>query len=245
MKLNCDMGESLGVDTINQDADIMPYVHQTNIACGFHASDPQVMQATITLAVQNKVSIGAHPSYPDRENFGRQPMALNEQEIINIVHYQVGALKALCHAQGAKVDYVKPHGALYNTMMQDESVFIALLKAVSTFSPTLPLMVMANSQREHYLSLAKKFNVPLIFEAFCDRAYTDDGQLQKRSEEGAVHNSLDKIIQQATQLIESKSVTTVFGKVLNLQADTLCIHGDTNLAVDSVKAIRSLLEREM
>ena len=233
------MGE--GVSPPDTDAQIMPFVHQSNIACGFHASDPQIMYHTIALAVNHQVSIGAHPGYPDRANFGRKKMQMSEQEIINMVQYQVGALKALCHAQRAKVNYIKPHGALYNTMMQDHTVFVALLKAASNFSPTLPLMMMATVNNEPYEALAKEYGVSLIFEAFCDRAYTDEGQLQSRAEEGAVYSSLDKIITQAKQLIEQQSLTTVTGKILQIKADTLCIHGDGALAIDSVRAIRELL----
>ena len=235
------MGEGFGVWSMGADAELMPYIDMANIACGFHASDPQIMSRTVALAVEHQVSIGAHPSYPDLLGFGRRKMSLSATEIENIILYQVGALQAICIAQGASLAYVKPHGALYNTMMEDEIVYTAVLSAMRALKLDVPLMVMANQNSELFMEKAQAFNVRLLFEAFCDRAYNDSGHLQSRAQEGAVYDCVERIHQQAKQLITQQSVTTVSGRVLNIQADTLCIHGDSPLAVDAVKSIRSLL----
>jgi len=262
MKLNCDMGESFGAWKMGADAEIMPYVDMSNIACGFHASDPQVMNHTVTFAVHHNVAIGAHPGYPDLAGFGRKEMAFSEEELVNIVLYQVGALQAICRAHHTTVDYVKPHGALYNTMMRDRSVYKALLKAVAALSPalppalsstlspttapsiiapTIPLMIMATPDHLEYKKMADEYGVTLLLEAFCDRAYTDEGLLQSRKIDGAVYQNIDTIISQAKKLIIERTLTTCTGNSLSINADTLCIHGDGALALESVQRIRELL----
>ncbi|MGS2717968.1 5-oxoprolinase subunit PxpA [Eionea flava] len=245
MKLNCDMGESFGAWHLGNDTQIMPYIDMSNIACGFHASDPQVMAQTIKLAQQHDVAIGAHPGYPDLQGFGRKAMLFTFDELVNIVVYQVGALQALCAANNVSVSYVKPHGALYNTMMTDSEVYRAVLTAVASISPTTPLMIMAtdeaSTQYQQYTMLAQTMCVPLLFEAFCDRAYTDEGLLQSRKIDGAVYDDVERIVSQAEQLIAQQSVTSCTGKKLKVKADSLCIHGDGALALPSVKRIREIL----
>jgi UPF0271 protein len=245
MKLNCDLGDSFGTWTLGCDAEIMPYVDMSNIACGFHASDPQVMARTVALSVQHNVAIGAHPGYPDLQGFGRKAMAFSFAELVNITLYQIGALQAICAANNTSVSYVKPHGALYNTMMQDIDVYRAVLTAVSTVNPKIPLMIMATAETsanyQAYVELAKQLTVPLLFEAFCDRVYTDEGALQSRQIKGAVYNNIDSIVDQATQLITQHSVTSCTGKILSVKADSICIHGDGALALLSVKRIRDIL----
>jgi 5-oxoprolinase (ATP-hydrolysing) subunit A len=241
MKLNCDMGESYGPWKMGVDAEVMPYVDMSNIACGFHASDPQIMSKTVSLAVKHHVSIGAHPGYPDLLGFGRKEIKFSVDELINIVLYQVGALQAICGSHGASVDYVKPHGALYNVMMKDVDTYTALVKAVSLLKAKIPLMIMATPNHKMYLEIAEKFDVPLLFEAFCDRAYMDDGSLQPRQEKGSVFHDVGLIEAQAKSLIEDKKVKTVTGKTLDLVADTICIHGDGSLALTSAQKIRDML----
>jgi UPF0271 protein len=241
MKLNCDMGESYGPWKMGADAEVMPYVDMANIACGFHASDPQIMSSTVALAVKHGVSIGAHPGYPDLLGFGRKEIKFTPAELINITLYQVGALQAICWAHGVDVDYVKPHGALYNVMMREEGTYTALVKAVSLMPSGIPLMIMAAPDNQRYIDIADKFTVPLLFEAFCDRAYMDDGSLQSRQEEGAVFSHVDTITKQARSLIVDKQVITTSGKAMNIVADTLCIHGDGSLAVASAQKIRDVL----
>lgn len=240
MKLNCDMGESFGAWTMGADTEIMPLIDMANIACGFHASDPQIMQKTVALAVEHNVTIGAHPSYPDLLGFGRKVMSFSPQELINIVLYQVGALQALCHAQGTQVAYVKPHGALYNQMMKDEATFIAVVKAVALLEGELPLMIMAMPDNTEHIRIAEQYHVSLLFEAFCDRAYDDNGNLVSRQIAGAVFSDVEKITAQASQFINQQSVTTLSGHTLPIHADTLCIHGDSDLALPSAQAIRAI-----
>jgi UPF0271 protein len=230
---------------MGSDTDIMPYVDMSNIACGFHASDPQVMARTVALAVQHNVAIGAHPGYPDLQGFGRKEMTFSFGELVNITLYQIGALQAICAANNTSVSYVKPHGALYNTMMRDITVFRAVLTAVSTVKPSIPLMIMATAEtsasHQAYVALAQDLGVPLLFEAFCDRAYTDEGALESRQIKGAVYDDIDRIVNQATQLITQQSVISYNGNVLPVKADSICIHGDGELALLSVKRIRDVL----
>jgi UPF0271 protein len=242
MKINCDMGESFGAWTKGADAEIMPLIDMANIACGFHASDPHTMYHTIALAMTHQVTIGAHPGYPDLLGFGRNDMDLSSQELINMLLYQVGALQALCHAQATRVAYIKPHGALYHRMMQDEKVFTSIVQSVAMLEGNLALMVMALPDNTMHQRIAKQYQVPLLLEAFCDRAYADDGSLQSRKKEGAVFTDMERIRSQAKQLIQQQSVISVSGKRLPIQANTLCIHGDSDLAVISAQAINALCD---
>lgn len=241
MKLNCDMGEGFGPWKMGADELIMPHIDMANIACGFHASDPQIMSHTVALAKKNDVAIGAHPGYPDLHGFGRRDMNFSETELINIVAYQVGALESICNIQDVCVSYVKPHGALYNMMMRDDDIYVAMLKAMKALAKPVPLMIMATNNNGHYRQIADKHNATLLFEAFCDRAYTEQGQLVPRKIEGAVHETIDQIERQSTLLIKDQSVETLAGTRLTVEAETLCIHGDSSLALDSVTRIRKVI----
>ena len=233
------MGESFGAWPMGADEAIMPYIDMANIACGFHAGDPQIMDKTVALAVEHNVTIGAHPGYPDLLGFGRKVLSFSESEITNIVLYQVGALQGICTQHKAELAYIKPHGALYNVMMRDITVFSAIVKAAAFVK--LPLMIMATPDNHKHIELAQSLGVDLWFEGFCDRAYTENGHLQSRQEQGAVHQTLELIIEQAQQIIEQQTVKTTSGKNLPLKADSLCIHGDSHLALASVKALREVL----
>lgn len=239
MKLNCDMGESFGAWSMGADEAVMPFIDMANIACGFHAGDPQIMDRTVALAVEHNVIVGAHPGYPDLLGFGRKPISLSEQEITNIVLYQVGALQGICSRHRTEVNYIKPHGALYNMMMRNITIFNAIVRAAALVN--LPLMMMATPSNHKHIELAQSLGVSLLFEAFCDRAYTNEGHLQSRKEQGAVHQTLELIVNQARQIIEQQNVLTNSGERLPLIADALCIHGDSHLALASVKEIRKLL----
>ncbi|CZF86435.1 5-oxoprolinase subunit PxpA [Grimontia marina] len=226
MKLNCDMGESFGAWTMGKDAEVMPCIDMASIACGFHASDPVTMQKTVALAFEHGVTIGAHPGYPDLMGFGRRKFDCTDEELYAWLGYQIGALKGICRQQKAIVDYVKPHGALYNTMMKDMAVLKTVMRAVKAAAPGCPLVVMAIPERQPILDLAAEVGIDVMFEAFSDRAYDDEGFLVDRRIEGAVHGSADAIIKQVQQIVEHGSVTTLSGKTLKVDADTLCIHGD-------------------
>ncbi|WP_214000540.1 5-oxoprolinase subunit PxpA [Arsukibacterium sp.] len=242
MLLNCDLGESYGSWTMGLDSQVMPYIDQANIACGFHAGDPDVMQRTLQLAKQHGVAIGAHPAYPDLNGFGRRSMHCSHNEIINLIHYQVAALDGMAQCHGLSLSYVKPHGALYNDMMSKPAVWQAVLQAIASFHKPLKLMLLADNNRQRYQQQASELKVELLFEAFADRRYTDEGKLTPRSENGAVlHGS--EVLAQVSELINDGSVTTATGQRLALNADTLCVHGDNPGAIAQVAQIRALLSR--
>lgn len=241
MKLNCDMGESFGQWQLGQDKAVMPHVDMANIACGFHASDPLIMQRTVTLAKQYNVAVGAHPGYPDLAGFGRRHLQCSPEEIQALVLYQIGALAAFCRQQHMPLSYVKPHGALYNDMMQDEVILIAVLQGIAAFNSELPLMLMAQTDNFRNQALAAQYGVSLIFEAFADRRYTDAGLLQDRSQAGAVFTNQKQIIAQAIQLKEQGCVTSNNGRIIKLNADTLCVHGDNQQSIQVIQKIKQAL----
>ncbi|MBC7006003.1 5-oxoprolinase subunit PxpA [Photobacterium sp. BZF1] len=242
MKLNCDMGESFGSWTMGKDADVMPYIDMANIACGFHASDPDHMAKTIQLAVEDNVAIGAHPGYDDKSGFGRRSIPHSAEEITRLVAYQIGALDALCQLYGGGVSYVKPHGALYNDMMAQPWIFEAIVSAVSDLNQyrTLPLklMILARRNNQHYKELAAQRNVELLFEGFADRAYDSEGLLVPRAEAGSVYHDSQRIRQQVAELAKGR-VTTIDGQTLTLDVDTVCVHGDND---ESIAVVRQLAE---
>ncbi|MFZ5466096.1 MAG: 5-oxoprolinase subunit PxpA [Pseudomonadota bacterium] len=266
LKLNCDLGEGFGPWTMGEDEAVMPLIDQANIACGFHASDPLTMRRTVRLALKHGVGIGAHPGYPDLLGFGRRSMPVEHDELVALLRYQVGALDAIARAEGGRVDYVKPHGALYNDMMRTPHVLRAMLEAVAGMDGGLALMVLCHADNTHAQGLAGEYGVPLLFEAFADRAYEPDGSLRPRGQPGAVHAEVAAIIEQALRLahgeplpLTAPSGTTLArhkaspagrnpgmdsaedGTSLVLQADSLCVHGDTPQALAALRAIREAL----
>ena len=241
MLLNCDLGESYGSWTMGLDAEVMPHIDQANIACGFHGGDPLTIRKTLALAAEHGVNIGAHPAYPDLVGFGRRPMNLSADEIIANLHYQVAALEGMARSQGLALDYIKPHGALYNDMMAKSEVRNAIMQAVASYHRPLALMLQATRETEEHQAQADTFGVSLLFEAFADRCYDDDGKLLSRTKPGAVHNR-ERMLAQVEQLQREKTVTTVSGNIIALQADTLCVHGDNLEGVQAIQAIRALVD---
>jgi 5-oxoprolinase (ATP-hydrolysing) subunit A len=240
MLLNCDLGESYGSWTMGLDAEVMPHIDQANIACGYHGGDPLIMRKTLALAAEHGVSVGAHPAYPDLVGFGRRSMALSGEEIIASVHYQVAALEGMAATAGLSLSYVKPHGALYNDMMAKAEVRAAIMQALADYHRPLPLMLQATPQAQEHRSEAAQLGLALMFEAFADRCYDDDGKLLSRRKAGAVH-SRDKMLAQVAQLKDKGTLTTVSGHTLPLQADTLCVHGDNIEGVQAIREIRALV----
>ncbi|PSF04891.1 LamB/YcsF family protein [Marinobacter fuscus] len=241
--LNADVGESYGAWRMGNDPAVMPVLDLANIACGFHASDPDIMRATVRLAVENQVTIGAHPAYPDLVGFGRRSMACSPAQVENLVLYQVGALAAMCRAEGATLHYVKPHGALYNDMATDHGLLAAVMRGVSAFGGHLVLMVPATPDPEPVRALARNYGLQLWFEVFADRAYHQDGRLVSRSTEGAVHHDQQVIVEQALCFAEGRAIPSIEGSALVLQADTLCVHGDNEASIQAARAIRNALGR--
>lgn len=241
--LNCDMGESFGPWRMGMDEEVMPLVDMANVACGFHASDPVTMTRTVLLAKQADTRIGAHPSYPDLVGFGRRSMQCTPLEIVSLVQYQLGALEGICRAHGSAVSYVKPHGALYNDMMQDPSILRAVLEAIATFDTELPLMLLARADDSQVRTLAQEFGVPLLFEAFADRAYDARGFLLPRTEPGAVYHDPEQILAQALRLAREGLVESLDGTPIWLEADSLCVHGDNPQSVQALKRIRAEFQK--
>lgn len=240
MKLNCDLGESFGSWAMGLDEQVMPHIDQANIACGFHAGDPLVMKKTLELAKAHNVTVGAHPGYPDIVGFGRRSMNCSAEEIIAFMLYQIAAIDGVAKSLGLELNYVKPHGALYNDMMVNKDVREAILTSLSNYHKPLKLMLQATPKIEQHRLEAKAFNIEILSEAFADRCYADDGKLLARSEEGAVHNKKN-MLAQVKQLKEQGSVTTINGNVLSLNADSLCVHGDNLEGVQAIEAIRELI----
>ncbi len=241
MLLNCDLGESYDSLSIGMDAQVMPHIDQANIACGFHGGDPVTMRKTLALAAQHGVSVGAHPAYPDLAGFGRRSMNLSADEIIANLHYQVAALEGMALSQGLQLSYVKPHGALYNDMMANLDVRAAIMQAIASFHRSLALMLLGSPAASQHREEADALGIDVLFEAFADRCYDDDGSLLSRRKPGAVHNR-ERMLAQVRQLQTQGTVTTVNGQVLPLQADTLCVHGDNIESVQAIQAIRALVD---
>lgn len=241
--LNCDMGESFGVWTMGRDQDVMPLVDMASIACGFHASDPDIMDATVAMAVASGVTIGAHPSYADLAGFGRRSIAHTAGQIRTLLWYQLGALDGFCQAHGSTLGYVKPHGALNNDMMLDPSLLKTVMHGVRQFRPGLPLMVPVNRQWPEHEAMAREIGIRLIPEAFADRAYDEQGNLVSRREPGAVHHDTERIVAQAMGFARDRGVYSHEGTWLDLPAESLCVHGDNQAALDALRAIRQALGR--
>lgn len=244
MKLNCDLGEKVH----DNDALIMPYIDMANIACGFHASDPLTILNTIKLALTHKVTIGAHPSYNDKDNFGRITVSYSAEELIALIQYQIGAMHAICMSNNAQLSYVKPHGALYNDMMKSAVIFEQVCQAISGVDASLPLLIQALPDTDkNFIALKKiasEYNISLLFEAFADREYTDEGLLVSRSEENAVIHDTDKIIARCEQLVRDNQFISINGKALPLTVDSLCVHGDNPAAIKVVKKLHQLLQTQ-
>ncbi|MFI8377036.1 5-oxoprolinase subunit PxpA [Pseudomonas helleri] len=243
--LNCDIGESFGSWTMGLDAEVMPFIDCANIACGFHAGDPSIMRKTVTLALAHNVKVGAHPAYQDLVGFGRRSMACSAQELQDLLHYQIGALDGICRAQGTRVSYVKPHGAMYNDMMANPQQLRAVVQAVAAYDVNLPLMLMATRDNRAAQAIGDEFGVTLWFEAFADRAYDSAGRLVSRQLPGAVHHDPDVIVQQALTLAAGEPLQSNDGSALYLQANTLCVHGDNASSVSAVQRIREALNQQV
>ncbi len=241
MKLNCDMGESFGPWEMGLDEAVMPWIDMANIACGFHASDPETMARTVRDAIEEIVIIGAHPGYDDKIGFGRRSIPHTKQQISHLVAYQTGALRAICQLYDTEVEYVKPHGALYNDMMASVEVYQAILEGLAGLSPKPALMILAQVDNTEYQAIADQHGVKLIFEAFADRAYSASGRLAPRSQKGSVYHSEQQIVDQVMQLANHGSVTTLDGQTLKLKVDTICVHGDNAESVAIIERLYKVL----
>ena len=241
MDLNADLGESFGRWTLGDDERLVPHLTSANLACGFHAGDFRVMEASVALCRRAGVAVGAQPGYPDLIGFGRRPMPFEPDEVESLVRYQVGALEAFCRANGLEMQHVKPHGALYNQAAADPALAAAIARATARFSRDLLLYGLASS--EPMASAAADANVRFVPEAFADRRYLPDGSLQPRSEPGSLLTDAADAAAQAVAIATTGSVVAAGGPTVALRAETICCHGDTPGAVEIAAAVRRGLEQ--
>jgi UPF0271 protein len=238
MDINSDMGEGFGAWDMGNDAVLLDYITSTNIACGWHAGDPARMKKLVELATAKKVHIGAHPGLPDLVGFGRREMAISEQDAYNYVLYQAGALQAFINAAGNRLHHVKPHGALYNQAAKDMKLARGIARAVKDLGGNVILYGLAGS---YLIDAAKELNVPVWQEVFADRKYTNEGFLVPRTQVGAVIEDESEALKQVMSMAKEGKVIAIDGSEINIQADTLCIHGDNPHAVEFAKKIKAAL----
>lgn len=241
IKLNCDMGESLGIWKMGLDEQVMPHIDMANLACGFHASDALTMNKSVALAKENNVTIGAHPGYQDLVGFGRRSMTCSLEEIKSIVLYQLGALNAFCRAHGTAISYVKPHGALYNDMMRDENIFKAIVSAIGSFDKNIKVMILSSPKNEAYKHTALLYGINVIYEVFADRNYNDDGTLVSRARPNAVITDELEVAKRLALLTEKGYIITIGGQKLVMAVDTICVHGDNEKALEFIKILKKAM----
>jgi UPF0271 protein len=237
--LNADLGESFGAWCMGDDAGVMPWITSANVACGFHAGDPVTIRRTLAQCVEHGVAIGAHPSLPDLQGFGRREMKIPPDEVYAQTLYQIGALEALARAAGARLHHVKPHGALYNMAARDRDLADAIATAVHTFDPRLILVGLAGGRM---IDAGHDAGLSVLREGFCDRRYQTDGALTPRMQAGAVIEDIDTAIAQAVAIATRGEVTADDGSAVRVEADTLCVHGDRANAAVFAERLRKALE---
>jgi UPF0271 protein len=242
MDLNADLGESFGRWPLGDDERLVAHITSANVACGFHAGDFRVMDATVAMCRRAGVAVGAQPGYPDRLNFGRRPLPFEPDEVESLVRYQIGALEAFCRAHGVEMQHVKPHGALYNQAAADPSLAVAIARATAKFSRDLSLYGLASS--EPMAAAAAESGLRFVPEAFADRRYLADGSLQPRSEPGSLLTDPAETAGQAVAIASGGQVTASDGSLVTIRAESICCHGDTPGAVEIAAAVRRAMEGE-
>jgi 5-oxoprolinase (ATP-hydrolysing) subunit A len=239
INLNADMGESFGAYSLGNDRHLLHLVATANVACGFHAGDPLVMARTVQLARDAGVSLGAHPSFPDLQGFGRREMRIPPRELEAMIIYQIGALDGIARTHGTRVTHVKPHGALNNMACSDAALAEVVAHAVRAFDPRLILLAPALSL---LAAAGDAAGLPVALEMFADRAYTDAGQLVPRSQPGAVLHDAAAALAHVIRMVERKGIVTVSGGLLPTEFHSICVHGDNLQAVEAARLIRTALE---
>jgi 5-oxoprolinase (ATP-hydrolysing) subunit A len=238
--LNCDMGESLGGWTMGVDAEVLEHVSSANIACGFHAGDPAIMHRTVAGALERGVAVGAHPSLPDLQGFGRRAMSVTPEEAYDLVLYQVGALAGFCRALGGRLSHVKAHGALYNMAAKDAGLADAIACATRDFDPSLVLFGLAGGE---LVRAGRSAGLKVANEVFADRTYQPDGTLTPRDRPHAMIRDLPVALGQVERMVRDGRVFALDGSEVAVEADTICIHGDEPGAVVFARELRALLTR--
>ena len=236
--LNADLGESFGRYTLGMDEKIMEVISSANIACGFHAGDPMVMERTVRLAAEAGIAIGAHPGFPDLMGFGRRNMAVSPEEARAYILYQLGALDAFLRPMGIRMRHVKPHGALYNMAAADEQLARAICGAVNDFDPELRLVGLSGSL---LIRAAEKTGLRAISEVFADRAYEADGSLVSRRKPGAIISDEREALRRVIRMVKEGKVKAINGEEIAIRAESVCVHGDGEKALLFAKSIREAL----
>jgi len=238
--INSDVGESFGAYSIGHDTGLMKSITSANIAAGFHAGDPSVLRATIRTAKAHGVAVGAHPGFPDMVGFGRRELNVTAREAEDLVLYQVAAVAGVASAEGMRIQHVKPHGALFNMAVRNAELAAAIARAVAAFDPMLLLFGLPGSE---ILKAGRSEGLRVAAEVFADRAYEPDGSLASRRKPGSVIHDPEMVVERAVRMVKDHTVVAIDGSVVPLQADTICVHGDTPGSDDLAASIRAGLER--
>ena len=236
--LNSDIGESFGAYKLGDDTEILKHITAANVACGWHAGDPMVMDKVVRMASERGVVVGAHPGYPDLMGFGRRNMAISPEEAKAYTLYQISALGGMCQANGMRLQHVKPHGALYNMAAKDYALSLAICEAIHDYDPEIIVMGLSGSEM---IRAAKDCGLKAASEVFADRGYEEDGTLVNRRKEGAMITDEDEAIARVIRMVKEGVVTAVTGKDIPIQADSVCVHGDGEKALLFVEKIRKVL----
>lgn len=237
--LNADLGESFGNYTIGNDDKIIPLISSANVACGFHASDPKVMLETVKLIKESGAGLGAHPGFPDKEGFGRRYMDCTDEEIYSMLLYQLSALDGIARTVGVEMNHVKPHGALYNATFTDKNLARVIAQAVKDFNPNLKLMGLSEN---NLVKAGEEIGLQVVHEVFLDRAYENDGTLVSRRKEGAMITDSKLAVERGIRMLTEGKVEAIDGTDIDIKADSICVHGDGEKALQFVREIKSALE---
>jgi len=238
--INSDMGESFGAYSIGHDAGLMKAITSANVAAGFHAGDPSVLRETIRLAKANGVAVGAHPGFPDLVGFGRRELNVTATEAEDLVLYQVAAVAGVAAAEGVRVQHVKAHGALFNMAVRNAELAAAIARAVAAFDRSLIFFGLPGSE---LLEAGRAAGLRVAAEVFADRAYEPDGTLASRRKPGSVIHDADRVVERAVRMVTEKNVVAIDGSIVPLEADTICVHGDTPGSDELAAKIRAGFER--
>jgi len=233
--INVDVGEG-----VNNEAQLMPYISSCNIACGGHAGDLDIMRKVVKLAKQHRVKIGAHPSFPDKENFGRKPIEISSAALFKSIREQINSLMSVLRSENVRLQHIKPHGALYNLAATNTSIATVIIEAVKSISLPVKLYVPYNSV---IAELALNENIPMVYEAFADRNYNDDLTLVSRNKKNAIISDSNELFSHVSRMIKQQKVKTTNGVEVKIIANTFCIHGDNPKAVNLIKDLKEKLEQ--
>jgi UPF0271 protein len=242
--INCDMGESFGAYTIGRDEEVIRHITSSNIACGFHASDPSVMERTARLCRDHRVSAGAHPGYPDLPGFGRRFMEMDRKELTNAIVYQVGALRGFLSLHQLPLRHVKMHGALYNYLIKEESLFVEIIETIKNAFGDMVFLTLFTERTASLKKDLRNKELRIALEAFPDRNYGDDGELLSRKHKDAVLKDPDLIAERAVRMVKERGIESLSGRWLDMAVDTLCIHGDNPGSIEAAGVMKIYFQKD-